>query len=245
MTGYLKYIYIILLSLFLGSCIPGKEISFDVLQPADYQISQEVDSVLVLNLAYYPWVDTSEFNVLHRIKKKEQIIVDTMIINSIFDGFFSIIDNSMFQVLTRNMYFEIRGESEENYLEPLTIESVDLLCNEFNTSMIIALEYYGMDFNYDRYVNNYGDYIADLSVERLMTWRIYHRAEGMLNEYILRDTLYWNSSGTNTDNADFHLPKLINAITTSFWLAGKSFGGYISPSWKEIQRNYYQFSYEK
>ena len=245
MKSHFIFIYLSILSLFFGSCVPGKEISFDVLQAAEYETPINIDSVLVLNLAYYPWVDTLSYNVLNRIDKKEQIIIDTMIVASIFDGFFSVIDNSMFHELTRNQYFEIRGDTGNNFLEPLDIESVNLLCDEFKVSMIIALEYYGMDFEYNRFVNSYGENIAQLSIDRSTAWRIYQTEMGMIKQYVQRDTLLWTYSGTNYDNAEHQLPTIIDAAATAFWLVGESFAGSISPSWKEIDRNYHSFNLKK
>ncbi|MCF8381888.1 MAG: tetratricopeptide repeat protein [Bacteroidales bacterium] len=232
------YQIIFIFSLFLLSCTPGKEISFEVLQAAEFELPVENDSLLVLNLAYYPWVDTLSINVLNRVGKSEQYIIDTFVIASIFNGFFSVIDNSEIQWLTENQYYEIRGDRTENFLDALNIESVNYLCDEFKTSQIVALEYYGFDFEYDYREIDESHYVV-LDFLRFMVWRIYQRDMGLIYKDIVRDTVNWIGYGINYAMAEDQLPGLLDAIKEAFWFAGESFAKKISPYWQEEVRNYY------
>jgi len=232
---------IFIISLFLVSCVPGKEISFEVLQASEFEFPEKTDSLLVLNLAYYPWVDTLSFNILNKVDRPEQYIIDTLIISSIFNGFFSIVDQSEIQELTNNQYFEIRGETKENFLEPLSIKSVNYLCEEFKTNQIVALEYYGMDFSYD-YFGYLDGYYASLDFERMLGWRIYKQNEGMIYEDIKKDTLSWQDYIPNSDQAHSNLPSLISAIKEAFWYGGETFAKKISPYWQLEYRYYFSLN---
>ncbi|MBE0653254.1 MAG: hypothetical protein IH594_05625, partial [Bacteroidales bacterium] len=68
---------VIALLFFLGSCIPGKMLTFEALTPAEYTFPPETEGVLVFNSSYIPSVDTSSFNILNRLADpEEQFIVD-------------------------------------------------------------------------------------------------------------------------------------------------------------------------
>ena len=234
------YHIIFIISLFMLSCTPGKEISFDVLQAAEFEFPEEVDSLLVLNLAYYPWVDTLDINLLNRIRKSEQYIIDTLVISSIFNGFFSIIDYSLIKELTENQYYEIRGDSLDNFLEALNIESVNYLCNEFNTSQIISLEYYGLNLSIDRYESSNYKAITRLDMERILRWRIYQPDVGMIFKDFSKDTLIWYGIGADFIESDNNLPALVDIIREAYWYGGESFAKKMSPYWKEVKRTYFK-----
>ncbi|MGC9343574.1 MAG: DUF6340 family protein [Bacteroidales bacterium] len=235
-----KTIIIILSVLFLASCIPGRELRFDYLVPAEYTLSEDSDTALVLNSAYLPGVDTSKFNVLRKLDDEEQYIIDTLIMNNIFDGFFYIADDSPLPSLRNSIYAEIRGEDTTSFLQPLSQESINLLLDEFSADVIISLEYYGMNYDYSRDFEEFGNIIAILIIDRALLWRIYSR-EGMLKEKSMRDTLSWEGYGITTDDATSSLPNLTVAIREAFWFAGEEFAMEFSPSWRTTERSYFIF----
>lgn len=236
------YNLIFFISLFLVSCVPGKEISFEVLQASEFEFPEEIDSLLVLNLAYYPWVDTLDINLLNRIKKPEQYIIDTLVISSIFNGFFSVIDNSLIKELTENQYYEIRGDTLDNFLEALNIESVNYLCDEFNTSQIVSLEYYGLSLYLDRYVSSNYNAVTRLDMERILGWRIYQPDVGMIFKDFSKDTLCWYGIGDDFEVSDNNLPELVDILREAYWYGGESFAKKMSPYWEEVQRTYFKLN---
>lgn len=234
----------------MGSCFPGKEISFDVLQPSEYQVPKDIDSILVLNLSYYPWIDTSEYNILKNLSNSERYIVDTVIINSVFDGLFSVIDSSPMSVLRGNHYYEERGNTSDNFLDTLDIQSVNYLCDEFNVSLILSLEYYTMNYNYDTYFdynssNIFESYVTDLELNKGLFWRIYQKELGIIYENNRKDTLYWSARGNSVEKSKAALPNLFDVMKEAFFMGGESFGNELSPEWETLQRSYYQLYDDK
>lgn len=219
--------------IFISSCGPVNKIQFESLEPASYSFPVKSDSTLILNLAYYPWVDTIQMdNIMQNLEIKEAKILDTMILKSIFDGLFSVLDESANTTLRNNKYLEIRSNSKEQFLEPIGLESVNQLCEEMNTSLILSLEYYGFNFDTRRYFQDF-DYYMETSVKRELVWRIYVKDSGLVKEFKDEETLYWNSSLGKDQN------ELITWIRDAFWFGGEKFGRYISPSWKNQERYAY------
>lgn len=235
---FLRYIPFFLLIFFLGSCVPGKEISFESLEPSNYSVPVETDSVLVVNLSYYPWIDTTSFNILKNLYRSEAYIVDTMINRAIFDGLFYILDESPVQAIADNKYTELRGDNRESFMQPLDLQSVDFLCNENNSGVIFTLEYYGVNLSDSLLPNIYGELYRQLTIRRYLLWRIYEQGYGMVDEYHERDTLIWNEYNPGD------LPDLVTIIKETFWYAGEKFGKYVSPGWSEQKRNIFYISYQ-
>jgi len=231
-------LYIIpVIFLFLASCIPGKEISFEYLSSSENPLPADAEKILVFNSSYKPEVDTLKFNVLRVLDQEEQFILDTLIVNNILNGFFYVADQSLVPALQNTVYAEQRGTDTTGFLQPLGFESIEYLLDEFESDIIISLEYYGM--NYD-VKEGYDDFesVAYLLIDRFLLWRIYNK-DGLLREKQMRDTLSWSSYGENYSLARAGLPSVVDVIREVFWFAGEEFAMEISPSWKETERNYF------
>ena len=230
----------ILAIFFLGSCIPTKVINFQSLQPASFVVPPSEDSILVLNLSYYPWTDTMDFNMLKNLSDSEAFIVDTMINNTIFDGLFTILDQSEFENLRKTKYSEARASTLEDFLKPIDIESVNYLCNEFNTDIILALEYYGFQFKQD-----YGSYDWHIITRTKTVWRTYFKDSGLIDERIKTDTFYFDGYFGSMRNYNLKKdPDVIKAMKESFKIAGENYGTYLSPYWQDVMSLYYIFYYQ-
>ncbi len=224
--------------LFMGSCVPGNEMQFQALQPAEYSLPESSERALIFNSSYKPGVDTSYFNILRKLEDKERNILDSLIINNILNGFFYIADESPVPTLENSVYAEQRGEDTLNFLQPLSIESIRYLMNEFSADLIISLEYFGMNYDYLRTYSPLNEAEVYLLVDRKVIWRIYNK-DGLYREKADRDTLVWFGSGESYEFAESSLPSLVGAVRESFWYAGESFAMELSPSWKDTERSYF------
>lgn len=229
--------------LLLSSCVPGKEIVFDSLSPAPYTLPDNTEKVVVLNSSYTPEFDTLDFNVLRNLEEDEQFIIDTLIINNIFNGFFYVADQSPLPGLKNSVYVEERSEDTTFFLKPLSNQSIRFLLREFRADVVVSLEYYGMNYDYYHQSPNLNDldyleHQAFLTLDRALLWRIYSDT-GMMKEVNMRDTLYWRGFGYNQDDAMEDLPDLTRVIKESFWFAGEIFASKLSPTWEETQRSYF------
>ncbi len=238
-----KLFYFLFPVLILSSCVPGKEIVFESLTPAPYTLPANAEKFIILNSSYTPKFDTLDFNVLRKLEKEEQFIIDTLIINNIFDGFFYTADESPLQGLRNSIYVEERSEDTLNFLRPLSNESIRFLLGEFRADAVISLEYYGMNYRYyfkSPQMNNMDllEHQAYLSIDRALVWRIYTDS-GLMKSHTMRDTLYWTAYGYNKDDALESLPDLTAMVKEVFWFAGEEFASQLSPVWEETQRSYF------
>lgn len=223
--------------LFIVSCVPGKEIVFESLTPAEFTLPDDVEKTVVLNSSYTPEYDTLKFNILRRLDDEEQFIIDTLIINNIFNGFFFVADQSPVEALSNSVYAEERGEDTVNFLSPLSNTSIRYLLSEFEADLVISLEYYGMNYDYYYQAGEIED-MAYLVLDRALLWRLY-TDKGMLKEFNLRDTLFYSAYGINRDDAMNSLPDVTDVVREAFWFAGEKFANRLSPSWEETQRSYF------
>jgi tetratricopeptide (TPR) repeat protein len=217
--------------------VPGKEIVFETLTPAEYGLPAGTDTTVVLNSSYTPQYDTLDFNVLRNLAEDEQFIIDTLIINNIFNGFFYVADQSPVDGLRNSIYVEERGEDTINFLSPLSNSSIDFLLNEFEADAVISLEYYGMDYDYYHQSGEFED-VAYLLLDRFLLWRIY-ADEGLIKEFNMRDTLYYSGYGVNREDAINSLPDITDVVRESFWFAGEKFAAQLSPDWEKTRRSYF------
>lgn len=233
----LKAVYFLFAVIVFSSCVPGKELVFESLTPAEYTLPVNTEKIIVFNSSYTPEFDTMDFNVLRRLEEDEQFIIDTLIINNIFNGFFYVADQSPVQGLRNSVYVEERSDDSINFLKYLSNESIRFLLEEFEADVVISMEYYGMNYDYFTQAEEF-EQQAFLLLDRALLWRLYTDT-GMVKEVNMRDTLYWTAYGVNRKDAIENLPDLTKVIKETFWFAGESFASKLSPSWEETRRSYF------
>ncbi len=234
--------------LLLAGCIPGKVLTIETLDPAEVSFPDSTQQAMVFNFAYLPSADTSRLNEVRLLDPTEQYFVDTIVIRNIFNGLFSVLDNSPAAFLNNAPYYEVRPEDTTAFLEPLGNDAVVQLCDSFNVDAIIALEYYGLaldtkTYNTVVYDESY-DYVtaADQAMVRMMMWRIYSRNEGLISEKMMRDTLFWSAYGYDEKAALDNLPDVGDVLREAFWYGGYKYGTEISPTWTEVRRTYFELN---
>lgn len=247
----IQFLFLAVTFTFFTGCIPGKVISFEALKPAEYTFPEDVKHVLVFNFAYPPSVDTSSFNELPQLNPSEQFFVDTIVIKNVFNGLYSVLDNSPAAYLNNAPYYELRPQDTVAFLEPLAQSSIDHLCDTFNVDAIISFEYYGLSVDtktYNTVAYDDGYYTvtaADQAMMRVMLWRIYDRKLGLINEKRMQDTLYWSAYGIDDSDARSNLPDVGDLLREAFWYGGNKYGSEISPSWEDTKRSYFELTNRK
>ena len=242
---------IIAVLMILSGCIPGKVLTLETLQPAEISFPEDINSVLVFNFAYPPSADTSSFNELSKLGPKEQFFIDTIVIRNVFNGLFSVLDNSPASFLNNAPYYEIRPVDTTAFLKPLAASAIEELCDSFHVDAIISFEYYGASVDVKTYSSIVYDdeyeyvRVADEAMYRVMLWRIYERNRGIINEKFMKDTLYWSGYGYNDAEAKEDLPEIGDLFREAFWYGGYKYGSLISPNWDESRRAYYDIRDDK
>ncbi len=238
----MKNIYFGLLIILSVSCSPTSWLPLDIINPAEFTFP-DTGKIVVLNSAYLPSAIPDRNNLLPKLPVNEQLIFDTLITANVFNGFFSVIDGSPNEELQKASYKEIRVNDTTNFLNPISASGVEYLCDSYDASFIISLEYYGFNIKrektvYFEYYDESAGWLSSLEAPRHLVWRIYQKDGAILDQFVDADTLYWyediDSNGT--------IPELPDAIREAFFLAGEQYARRISPYWTEVSRKYYLIS---
>jgi hypothetical protein len=115
------------------------------------------------------------------------------------------------------------------------------ICRVDSTDALVALEYFYLTDIFD--INNFFDLGCTIvySIINYSAWKIYNpRDFNIADDYILRDTLYWERYDFYCDNALRKFPESTAIIDESFYMAGNKYGLRMAPLWDDnIERKYY------
>ena len=236
----LLYLYVIL---FFSSCSAIRKTSIEVLTPSEFSFPEITDAAAILNNSAYFSVDTATAGIMASLKTNEIEIIDTIVIRNLFDGFFSILDESPSENLRNVEYFEIRSIREKQLPEPLSEAAVVDFCLIHKKDAIISFEHFDLNLRYTLagFTESPGfNYVeAKLYLHRQAVWRIYNSNGLILNEYFQNDTLTWSNSDYRRNDAFAGLPLASEAVRTAFFSAGEDYAKRISPYWLNVNRVYY------
>jgi hypothetical protein len=234
----IKRFFLFLLFLVSVSCAPTSWLKLDIIHPAEFTFP-DTGKIVILNATYLPSVIKEKNNLIPKLTLKEKYIFDTLIISNIFDGFFSVTNASPNRYLQEADYEEVRTTDTSNFLNPISEEGIEYLCQNYNASYIIALEYFGFNKKESKDLYYYDGWQRSMEVSCHLLWRIYQKDGSLIDQFPDVDTLYWVES-IDTDYAP--IPELPDATRETFFLAGEKYGQRISPYWSAAARQYYLIS---
>ncbi len=227
-----KHIIFYLLIASLVACSPTLLLNIETVNPAEFTFGDS-GKIAVLNAAYIPSLLNQSENLVGSMPEALQNSFDTLILSSVLDGFFSVTNESPNEKLRNAEYFEYRQIDSTNFLGPISKESIRELCNRFDVTYLIVLEYYDFTGSFNSDLSNKLD--SRLEISNRLLWRIYLNDGKVLDQCRNQDTLMWYE-----DNY-FQLPELTDDLRELFYFSGENYGGRISPHWVSISRPYYLF----
>jgi hypothetical protein len=238
----LNRLIIVCVSLGLFSCASVRKVSIDVLKPSEINFPLTTEKITVLNNAPFFSVDTSGSRLMNMLTEDEVFIIDTTVIINLFNGFYSIINESPDSILRNSEYIELRTEAEMIVPVPLAEEAVILFCEDNNADALVSMEFFDLDleFSFENvYSYGYGNYLqAELYLQRKNLWRVYDKTGIIIDEYFLNDTLVWTEATYDRDEV-YNLPFVTDAVSYAFFDAGQLYARKISPYWETTNRVYY------
>jgi hypothetical protein len=224
-----------LVLLLVVSCSPTSWLKLDIISPAEFTFP-DTGKITILNASYLPSVLKNKSNLITQIPENEQYIFDTLIITNLFNGLFSVLNESPNEYLRNADYEEIRTIDTSNFSGPLANAGVDYLCKSLDTRFLVSFEYY--EFNRSESKEVDGEYWQkNLEIPYKVIWRIYNIDGVLLHQFFDTDTYYW----VENYNA-YPLPELPDALREVFFATGEKFAKRISPYWITISRAYYLLS---
>jgi hypothetical protein len=237
---------IVFIILSFSTCNTVREISIEVLIPANITIPDNIQSVAFVNRSYMPWLARDTKDTLKR-PPEDLFIIDTIVNNKFFLGIFDALNSSPLFDLTEPAVFQFRRSDAVRFPDPLSREEILSIKDTILTDAIICLEGYRVTDSlitlYDW--ENPWDYYFQTNrvvffVEGTMQWRIYDILNQMLiDEFILTDTMDWIVYGVSLEEAMNELPEVVDAYREYSYQRGYDFGIRISPSWGQVRRFFF------
>ncbi len=238
----------IIIFLSLLSCDTVREISIEVLVPAEVTIPEDIQSVAFVNRSYTPWLARDPKDTLSR-PSEDLYILDTIINNKFFLGLFDALSSSPLFDLEDPNIFQLRRSDSTRFTDPLSVEDLQYITDTLNTDAIVSLEGYRISdsllvwsqsndiwMDPDYY---FIEYKFVYIVEGKMQWRIYDGIDGtLIDEFIKADTTEWTVYG-DSEEAVNELPEVVDAYREYTYQRGYDFGMRVSPSWSEVRRFYF------
>jgi hypothetical protein len=233
---------------FLFACDTVREISIEVLIPAEVTIPENIQSVAFVNRSYMTWLARNPKDTLSR-PSEDLYILDTIINNKFFLGLFDALSSSPLFDLEDPVVFPLRRSDSARFPDPLSIDSLQSMTDTLYTDAIISLEGYRIsdslsawsqpnDILYDPEYY-FIEYKFVYIVEGKMQWRIYDGINGtLIDEFIKADTTEWTVYG-DSEEAVNELPEVVDAYREYAYQRGYDFGMRVSPSWSEVRRFYF------
>jgi hypothetical protein len=207
----------------------------DVIVPADFTFP-DTERIIVLNSSYSPEVMYAKSSMMANMTPSEKMIFDTLVTANLFDGFFTVLNDSPNENLRNSEYIEQRESDTTDFLHSKQPFEIVNLCNELEVKYIISMEYYGFICKISSEITDWGEWQENLNVSYSVIWRIYSNKGEILDYANESDTLYWNSE----NELNYSVPVLTDAVREAFLISGEKYAKHISPYWNTISRPYYQ-----
>jgi hypothetical protein len=238
MNNRIILVFAVLLIL-LSGC-GASRISFDVLVPAIRTVPAEIKSVTIMNRSF---PENKEANRLEGLLTGEGLDQDTLSTQYVLRGLDeSLRGSARFKVIKASELYT--GSGIGTLLpEALPWETVDYLCDKYNTDALVALEAYDSDFIITGAA--IGNDLLDLQARGLVTvncgFRMYYPASrSILDEFMFMHRMDWGTGGFSIVAAADAIINRKRAIENASLEAGSLYGNRLTPDWIYISRDYFK-----
>ncbi|MEA1887514.1 MAG: DUF6340 family protein [Bacteroidota bacterium] len=227
------------LLLLLSGC-GASRISFDVLVPAVKTVPAEIKSITVVNRSL---PENKQANKLEGLLTGEGLRQDTLYTQYVLRGLDeSLRGSARFRVTEASEVYT--GSGIGTLLpEALSWETVDYLCDKYNSDAVVSLEAYDSDFVITGAAA--GKDLLDLQAQGLVTvncgFRMYHSASrSILDEYMFKHRMNWGTGGLSVVAAADAIINRKRAIEGASLEAGTLYASRLTPDWIYISRDYFK-----
>ncbi|HCC71022.1 MAG TPA: hypothetical protein DEQ09_07725 [Bacteroidales bacterium] len=235
-----RIIFVLTASIILLSGCGASRISFDVIVPAVKTVPAEIKSITILNRSK---PENRDANKLEALLTGEGLKQDTITTQFVMRGLDeSLRSSGRFSVKKAN---EVMTGSGIGTLLPeaLPWETVDMLCKEYNSDALVALESYDSDFIITGAAASKD--LLNLHARGLVTvncgFRMYHPySRSILDEFMFKHEMRWEGGGVSIIAAADALVNKKRAIENASLESGLLYGNRLTPDWIYISRDYFK-----
>lgn len=224
--------------LLISSCASLTTIDLDILKPAQITVPPDVLSVVVVDNSL-PY----RGDKVHLISSsKGTLEVDTIWV----DNFGTISTNALAESLKQKNYFDsvyyhsvpLNRNFENPYLGELPFSLIDSLCKNYNTQAVISLEAYRYQSKMN-FLEGVDYYYVSLDVNSWKYWKMYRNNGSLMDAYLQKDSIFWDTSSTPFFNISSQLPSVRESVEVLAWHMGRNVSKRVAPYWDTVKRYYY------
>ncbi len=225
--------------------------STGVLVPADITVSQDIQTVGILNRSL-PEKGNWLSNLAEGFISGESILADREgSVNTIRGAANTLNVNPRFKAVLMEGE-DFKGTGTKQFPLPLNWTQVDMLCSKYKVDALVVLETFDSDVmlvtgsrERTRRENGvdikYIEYNAELRIRVNSGWRFYDNInKKLIDQQVFHDEKIWNGKGLTPDEAMRKLPPKRNAINQAGVFAGEMLAFRISPKWLNASRTVYK-----
>jgi len=248
-TALLKGLVVFFIAAFAISC-STRNVSIQLLVPAEITIPQEISSIGVLNRSL-PDKEQQLLNVLEGFVTGESVLADR---EGSFNCIRGVEEKLRQSPRIRAVAIEsdkYRGTGTRQFPELLDWRAVEDICRQYGVDAILALETFDSDFEIRKRTSRHKEKVngrevtrtehhADLRVDVGSGWRLYdpiHRK--IIDQVNFNDRKEWSGSGKTEQEALDDLPSKRHSINESGRFAGVQLANRISPNWRTESRTFF------
>lgn len=251
-TGYslIRGLGLFFAGIFFFSCTSLRNIGIQVAQLPEYPLSEQVQSLALLNRSMTPQFSNLSSDSLEKILFNQQLDLSAVIQDSLVtDSLLKVAANVLFEsgrydvVIPKD--FRVERNDSNLIAEPLSNEYIKEICDDFHVDGALVLESFveQIKTNY-RTIRNFDPansaYDATTDLTYHSQWRLY-RPNGSLKTILfqIRDSIFWQASDFSLENLYLQMPKTKDALIDGGVACAIKMTGYISPVWINQNRTYY------
>jgi len=222
-----------------------------ILVPADITISQDIQSVGILNRSL-PEKGNWLQNLAEGLLSGESIMADREgSMNCIRGAANTLNVNPRFRAALMEGE-DYKGTGTKQFPIPLEWAEVDNLCKKYGVDAVVSLETFDSDILLVRGSKErkkkengvdvaYLEYFAELRIRVNAGWRFYDNVnKKLIDQQVFTDEKMWVGTGLTPDEAMRKLPRKRAAINAAGVFAGEMLAFRISPKWLTASRTIYK-----
>jgi hypothetical protein len=248
--SFVKGILVVFTISVFYSCVSLKKIGIEVAVLPEYPISEDIQSLALLNRSMTRNFSDNNPDTLERILVNNKMLMDTVFLDSIAS-------DTVIRVAARALFksgrFDAVIPKERNIARPentelanpLKIGFINEICTDFKVDAVLVLENFAEKIDTRYYLRPgegsfFDEYSAVSDVLYKSEWRLYRPDE---NKPVLRfqmcDSIFWKANSYSLEELYSRMPRTKEAIIGGGIAAGLKMAAYISPKWISQNRFYF------
>ncbi len=242
--------------LFLFNSCSVSQVPLEILVPAQINIDKNIKNIGIINRSL-PERRRKVINFLEGFISGESIMADRVASEYCLKGLAETLNNSPRFNAVIISGENLRGTGTRSFPIQMDWGRVKRICEKYRVDALVALETFDSNIYFDIDKRRVKRKIKDKKTKKKITiisyvydallnidvnsgWRIYNPfTRTIVDMNIYRDRKSWNSSGDTPREAKRRMPRKREAINISGYNSGIMYGMRISPSWINVNRDFY------